>query len=420
MRRTRRALAVLAVVVPVAFGAVPPTARAAGVERHPLPADGVFHLVGAGWGHGRGMSQWGAQRAATQGRTHREILGFYYPGTTLGAGPVRTVRVLIAGDTGRTLVVRAVSRLRVTYRTPTGTVTRTLPRTPSACPVRATRWRAYATSTGMRLDAYCGRWRTVVKPARLARGSTISFSVPGSLVATQDGTVRRGYRGSVIATRLSATRVRVVNRLSMEQYLRVVTAAEVPASWPTEALRAQAVAARSYATYEIATRSGGFDVYDSTRSQAYPGARGYDSRWRVTSVREHPRTDRAVADTAGVVVLAGGSPALTQFGSSNGGATADTILPYMTARADAWDAAATGNPRRTWTDTVTARSLAARHPAVGTVTALEVLDREGVGSWGGRVARLRIVGTRGSVTLATDSAIRATLGTYSSYFTIRG
>jgi len=366
------------------------------------------------------MSQWGAHQAATEGRTHREILRFYYPGTALGTGPVRTVRVLLAGDTGRTLVVHAVSRLRATYRTPKGTVVRTLPRTPAACSARATRWRAYATSAGMRLDAYCGRWHTVVKPATLARGSTIAFSVPGSLVATQDGSVRRGYRGSVTATRLSATQVRVVNRVSMEQYLRVVTAAEVPAAWPTEALRAQAVAARSYATYEISTRSGAFDVYDSTRSQAYPGARAYDSRWRVAAVREHARTDRAVADTAGVVVLSGGRPALTQFGSSNGGATADTILPYMTARADAWDAAATGNPRRTWTDTVTARSLAAAHPGVGTVRALEVLDREGVGSWGGRVARLRIVGTRGSVTLTTDSAIRAALGTYSSYFTIRG
>ena len=93
----------------------------------------------------------------------------------------------------------------------------------------------------------------------------------------------------------------------MEQYLRPVVAAEVSPSWPVEALRAQAVAARSYAAHEALGRAAkAFDVYDSTRSQAYPGAVCYDSAWRVIRTREHASTDAAIADTAGLQVTVGG------------------------------------------------------------------------------------------------------------------
>src|SRR5699024_10685861 len=56
--------------------------QAAAAEHHPRPASGSWEVQGRGWGHGIGMSQWGAQGAATQGLGHRKILEFYYPGTT--------------------------------------------------------------------------------------------------------------------------------------------------------------------------------------------------------------------------------------------------------------------------------------------------------------------------------------------------
>ncbi len=97
------------------------------------------------------------------------------------------------------------------------------------------------------------------------------------------------------------------------------------------------------------------------------------------------------------MVTVKGAPVLTQFSSSNGGASAASPLAHMVARADP-----VGRPghaptlAHSWRDTVTARTLAARNPTVGTVRSLEVLTREGFGPWGGRIAALRIVGARGS------------------------
>jgi SpoIID/LytB domain protein len=204
----------------------------------------------------------------------------------------------------------------------------------------------------------------------------------------------------------------------MELYLRPVVASEVSPSWPVEALRAQAVAARSYAAHEAlgkAKRS--FDVFDSTRSQAYPGAVWYDSAWRVVRSREHPNTDAAIVDTMGLQLTVGGVPALTQFSSSNGGATAATPLPYMVTQADPWDSTAAKNPRLAWTDSIPVAQLRARCRGAGDISAVRVLAREGAGAWGGRISRMEIVGTARTCTLASDSAIRSTLGVNSSFLT---
>ncbi len=89
-------------------------ASAAEPEVYPVPADGVFRMQGSGWGHGRGMSQWGAYQAALTGVAHPQILSFYYPGTSVAPMPDAPVRVLLAADTGRDLVVRATPGLTVT------------------------------------------------------------------------------------------------------------------------------------------------------------------------------------------------------------------------------------------------------------------------------------------------------------------
>jgi SpoIID/LytB domain protein len=269
----------------------------------------------------------------------------------------------------------------------------------------------------MSLAVFCGSWRTADKVA----GSTLAFEVPGDLVGTQNGAVRRGYRGTVTAIRTGSRSLQVVNTLPMELYLRPVVAAEVSPSWPVEALRAQAVAARSYAAHEAlggAQRT--FDVYDSTRSQAYPGAVWYDSSWQVVRTREHPATDAAIADTAGQQVTVAGEPALTQFSSSNGGATAATPLPYMVVQADPWDSTAAKNPRLAWSDSVPAAELRTRCRGAGEISAVRVLAREGAGQWGGRISSMEIVGATGTCTLASDSAIRAALGVNSSVLTFTG
>jgi SpoIID/LytB domain protein len=266
----------------------------------------------------------------------------------------------------------------------------------------------------MRLQAYCKRWRTVEK----FREPALTFANPDGLVSTQNRQVRRGYRGSVTATKVGRRSLQVVNTVPMEQYLRPVVAAEVSPSWPEESLRAQAIAARSYAAHEVLSRAGKpFHVYDVIRSQAYPGAVEYDRRWRPVRWREHDRTDAAIAATAGIHVTADGAPALTQFSSSNGGVTAASPLPYMRVSVDEWDARASRNPRLSWTDSISLADLARRYPSADRITAVEVLGREGAGSWGGRITAIRIVGESRSYTVTGDSAIRSVLGTNSSVLT---
>lgn len=401
-------------------GPVAAVAGAARAESFRAPSDGVFRLIGAGWGHGRGMSQWGAYQAAAEGRSHAQILAFYYPGTSLLKLPAAGVRVLLTGDTGADLVVRAVSGLTATVTRASGTRTVTLPARPAGCSVAATLWRARATSSGLKLQARCRTWRTVIPAADLRANHPISFAVPRGIVGTQDGSVRRGYRGSVSATRTSARSVRVVNTLPMESYLRAVLPAEVPAAWPGAALRAQAIAARSFAAHQMAGTAGRtFDVYDTIRSQVYPGAVAFDRRWRVVRTREDARTDAAISDTAGVAVTSGGAAVLTQYSSSNGGATAASPALDQAARVDAWDARAVRNPRRNWSDSVTTRTLGARCSRAGRVVAIWVLGREGAGPWGGRITALRVEGTRSSCMFDSDWEIRQALGVNSSLFTIR-
>jgi SpoIID/LytB domain protein len=409
-----RGLAVTTTALALAVPAAAPTSAAAvRVIETVTPSGGVLGMTGSGWGHGRGMSQWGAYQAAAEGRTHAEILAFYYPGTALQARKEARVRVLLTGYTGRNLIVRANRGLTATTA---GDADTSLLVRPARCRTKVTRWRARAVGTQIKLSAYCRRWRTV---ARISDPS-VTFSRGSKLVRIKSGSLRRGYRGGVTATVTGPRSLSVVNTVPMEQYLRPVVAAEVSSSWPSEALRAQAVAARSYAAHEALGRGGSFDVYDSTRSQAYPGAVEYAKRWKVVRYREHERTDAAIADTAGVHVTWQGAPALTQFSSSNGGATAASPLPYMVAAADGWDARASRNPRLTWTDSVSLASLDRRYPAAGGIRRVEVLGREGFGPFGGRITALRLVGAARSFELSTDGAIRAALGVNSSMFTFTG
>ncbi|HEX6888180.1 MAG TPA: hypothetical protein VF143_08745, partial [Candidatus Nanopelagicales bacterium] len=144
------------VVLSTALGPLvgaPPAMADPALEAYAPPADGVFRMTGSGWGHGRGMSQWGAYQAAIEGVPFASILAFYYPGTVLAPLPAASVRVLLSGDTGRDLVVRAVPGM-VAQRT--GAEPAALPEQPEGCTAPATRWRARAVRAGLRLDAACG------------------------------------------------------------------------------------------------------------------------------------------------------------------------------------------------------------------------------------------------------------------------
>lgn len=125
----------------------------------------------------------------------------------------------------------------------------------------------------------------------------------------QHGGVCR-YRGHV-EVRAGSFGFTVINELPVEQYLYGVVPAEMPASFPSEALKAQAVASRTYVLASLGNyASQGFDVLDTQQNQVY---RGFDV--------EHPQASRAVNDTAGQVLVHRGQPIAAFFHSSSGGYT---------------------------------------------------------------------------------------------------
>ncbi|UQZ33035.1 sporulation protein [Paenibacillus sp. PK3_47] len=121
---------------------------------------------------------------------------------------------------------------------------------------------------------------------------------------------KRTYRGNLELSGLAGS-LAVINEVPVEQYLYAVVGGEVSASWPEEALKAQAVAARSYALFQ-SNKFDVADVVDTTLSQVYNGIGA-----------EAPAITRAVDATAGEVLMSGGKIIESVFSSNSGGVTAD-------------------------------------------------------------------------------------------------
>lgn len=389
------ALAVAFLVVLTAFGLGAPPAHADRVVR---PLSGSFTIRGSGWGHGWGMSQYGAYGAARAGLSWREILTFYYPGTkrtTLPAGS--TIKVWVTSDNDGSLRVRPAAGLEVRdssggrYRVPTGAAYAS--------------WRISRSGAGYRLSYRTPDGRDVDQRTGLS-SSTWSFSSSGRTlrVVLPGGTVRT-YRGTVSLIKWGSGG-RTVNRVLVEDYVRGVVPAEMPTSWPADAVRAQSVAARSYGVrLRSLARQSGYDLCDTTACQVYRGV-GVET----------PRGNAAVQATAGVVLTYRGALALTQFASSNGGHSAQGDHPYLAPKPDPYDGAVRS---QAWSRTVTAAQVAARWPAVGTVRGIQVTSRDGAGAWGGRVRSVVIHGSRATLTVS-GSTFQSRFGLRSRLFTVAG
>jgi SpoIID/LytB domain protein len=356
-----------------------------------VPDRAWVRLVGHGYGHGHGMSQYGAEGAARQGLTFREIAEYYYPGTTWGTAKGR-MRVLISGDTTDDLLVHAAPGL--TLRDSGAGTSVVLPDN------GATRWRIRVDGKGRDVVAFLtDRWRRY----RVLEGQG-GFSRAARPVTLVTPSGDRGYRGrlwSVAPTAGSRARD-TLNVLRLEAYLKGVVPLEMPALWSEHAVRAQAVAARTYAAYERRHRSG--PICDTWSCQVYGGADA-----------EHPASDAAVDGTRGLVLRHDGEPAFTQFGSSSGGWTSAGSMPYLPAQEDRYDDWS-GNPHHDWSLRVTDERLESVWPAVGNLRRIVVTQRDGNGEWGGRLRSLTLVGDEGRVVVGGDT-FRASLGLRSTWVT---
>ena len=262
-------------------------------------------VTGHGWGHGVGMSQWGAYGYARHGWKYRRILAHYYPGTKLSHYGEPRVRVLLAQGAS-SITVGCATPIRVTDGK---RLTRTLP--------------AGTYGVGSRL----------VFPVR-RNGGGFSFGHVAVLDCaraplTFDG---REYHGTLVLWSHGGG-VDVVNGLSLDTYLRGVVPSESPSHWPLAALEAQAVAARSYALAELHPTSW-YDLVPTTADQVYGGVRA-----------ERPRSDHAVYATLGQVLTWDGQVARTYYSSSSGGRTESVQdawpgaapIPYLRSVPDPYD-----------------------------------------------------------------------------------
>ncbi|HLM10568.1 MAG TPA: SpoIID/LytB domain-containing protein [Thermoleophilaceae bacterium] len=348
----------------------------------PAVADaGVRHWIkGRGFGHGIGMSQYGAYGYALEGSGYRQILAHYYKGTRLSTAPSRPVRVLLQ-PVDPYIRVRGATSVSGRELNP------------------GTTYVVRRSGGGVSVSSASGK--------RVARVGIATFraSDPIRLLGAALNFVSNGrYRG-VIEVRADGGGVTAINELDLDSYVRGVVAGEMPSSWPLEALKVQAVAARTYA---LATRktSGVFDQYPDTRSQVYRGVTG-----------ESVRSDAAVRATAGRIVTYAGQPAVTYYFSTSGGYTENVEFSFVGALSKPWlvgvpDPYDFHSPYHTWRVSFSAAALDRALGAPGAFERLKVLKR-GVSP---RVVRARVIGSRGSSTI-TGPTVRARLGLRDTWFT---
>lgn len=367
---------------------------------YPMPSTGKVTLKGHGYGHGHGLSQHGAQGAALAGLSWSQITSFYYPGTARSS-LARFVRVRISADTTSDVVVAPRSKLSVI-----DLATRTTRLLPDN---GATRWRLRPVRSNKTAVAYLlgGDW----KRWALLSGDG-AFSAAGRPIRLYYGSTSRLYRGRLYASRPSATSTDrdTVNRLSLENYLRGVVPAEMPATWHVNAVSAQSVAARTYAAYQLQTpQDSHYDICDTVSCQVYGG---YDS--------EHPNANAAIDATKGVILTYGGKPAFTQFSASSGGWTDAGSAPYLPAKQDPYDDwkrsdGTDGNPNHDWTTTVDVATIERRW-GIADLKSIEVVSRDGNGEWGGRIDKVVLHGAAKHITVG-GSDFRMALGLKSTWFT---
>jgi len=332
----------------------------------------TFLLDGRGWGHGVGMSQWGAEGYARHGWDYERILAHYYFGTKLEVAHPKPVRVLLGQGLAKVRVGSTAPFLVVDARGKTLHLAA----------------RAVVVDRRFRL-----RRKQLKPPLRFRAGAQpLTYELGG-------------YRGDLMVKR-SGGDLMAVNEVPLDRYLRGVVPREIPKGWHEAAYRAQAVAARSYA---LATLKPGrdYDLLPDTRSQVYGGI-----------AAERPQTNLAVGATAGQVLTYGGQTIVAFYFSSSGGRTSSIhdawpkarSVPWLQSVADPYDYL---SPHHVWpTQVLSAGAIGAKLDVGG------VRDVVLVRNASGRAAAVKVRSTSGWRRFG-GGAIRARFALGSTDFDIR-
>ena len=352
----RRAFLLAIAAISLAVLAALPTASRA--QTLPYLPDQVVRIEGQGWGHGVGMSQWGARGRAYGGQTAEDIVRAYYQGVELSEYPTdqTSIRVLIDKNYRPSSFDGSLRSSNTLIGDIIGV---------------GGEW-AIAGATGplpagarLRLLDHPGGGRVTVRLLDAAGNHMLDFDLPSlieiiplkpetRLLVHYKFTASAGnsryfdlYRGLIRVYKNSSGLIDTVNVVNMEDYLLGVVPAEMPSHWPTEALKAQAMVARTFAINSLAPNQPLWDVDDTTQYQVYLGVN-----------RETPEASAAIQATHRRAITHEGVPIRSYFFSTGNGHTENnedvfggSPVPYLRGVLDLdpagrpWDA---DSPRSTW------------------------------------------------------------------------
>jgi SpoIID/LytB domain protein len=387
---------------------------------------------GAGWGHGVGMSQYGAYGRALDGQTHEEILADYYQGATIGQFGVDGVPALdnvvtnVASDiTSTTLTVfdgpgtprtgMVVTRITGVDTQPSATLqtgdtitivdTTPLPGNPHGCEMtlvidgETTVWEAGICDLDVELTAGPGTPTNLVRATNCRRSSQCTYGYGSTFRLVDNGSAQRTVGSTTYYDKIGGSGCQacaeyqgfdLVVVASPDDYTRGI--AEMPFSWgvnASAALRTQAIAARSYAaSFAVSTDHRTVGCFcDVKNDSSYQVFAGWIGGWP-----ENQRWDDAATATNGQVLVHPDAPdqdiVRAYYSSSNGGASEaveekwGTYLPYLRSIDDPWSLEPP-NPLRSWSEEVDADTVVDRiwgTSSSNVLTGAEVTARNTSGS----------------------------------------
>jgi SpoIID/LytB domain protein len=349
----------------------------------PVPAMATTSMVivdGRGWGHGRGMGQYGARAQAQQGTPWYRILPRYYTGIRLErlrSVPNIRVQLLRAGA----VVLKGDSSVALSWAG--GRATSRSGRTLFRIGINNG---AFVIQGASNLR---GPWRTIAS----TRASSLAFTArrQAGLVGASSS---HWYRGIINVVKTSSG-LQVIDVLSLDRYIAEVVPREMPAAWPIEALKVQAVAARTYALRVMQVARAAHKAYDICATTACQVFGGYARTLRGQyEVIESTRSNIATQATRGWVMTWHGKPILAEYSSSTGGYTTSGGVPYLAPRPDPWDR---GAPLHAWSEALAASEIQAQWPSIGALRGARVTGRDGRGDLGGRPAYVVLIGSRQTI-----------------------
>jgi SpoIID/LytB domain protein len=415
---------------------------ARGATAVPVPAG--FTITGSGFGHGIGLSQYGAQGMGLDGFTAAQILTHYYPGTTVDPVvlPNTSIRVGILQDQ----VFVAVRGEKIPGKTTGGGFSVAID---ALAPVAiqpgvvatftTVNGRTSVTSNGAVLGAGAKvtlTWAKTDTVIHVKSGSDAASAISklGSASCVSNSCSNRYRYGTLeissgtFDTTDKVVDLVVVNTLRLsDEYLYGL--GEVPSSWTESAMQAQAIAARSYAVKKTSTRSGcACQIYSTTLDQAFVG---YSKEIGTSGNRWVAAVDATIVDpSTAYVVRFKGSIISTYYSSSTGGKSQPSsevwgsTLPYLVSVDDHWSQdPRANNSNSAWTDTVDQASLIARLRAQGILMA-DVWSMTVTGNYpSGGISKLNLADSAGNITELriapgqpiTPDELRGVLGTKSTY-----